>query len=79
MACKDRCEYAESVGMPQYQCDKACQHDGEPVWKPLWGFVDPPAAPEGYETEVRRDSFLGIVISYRHVPIRPTAARHSAQ
>lgn len=37
-------------------------------WKPLWGFVDPPAAPEGYETEVERDCFLGFVISYRHVP-----------
>ncbi|MDE3796961.1 hypothetical protein I7G59_06385 [Sinorhizobium meliloti] len=43
-------------------------------WKPIYGFVDPPPAPEGYETEVERDCFLGLVISYRYIPVHPTAA-----
>lgn len=43
-------------------------------WKPIWGFVDPPAAPDGYTIEVEYDGFLGLVISYRHVPITQVPA-----
>lgn len=32
------------------------------------GYVDPPAAPVGHKTEVRRCSHLGTVDAYRHVP-----------
>ena len=37
------------------------------------GYSDPPPAPQGFETELRRDSFLGIVTAYRYVPV-PLAA-----
>jgi hypothetical protein len=36
-------------------------------WKPILGFYDPPAPPKGYKTEVERDCFLGLVISYRYI------------
>ncbi len=36
-------------------------------WISLGGYVDPPPAPNGFATEVRRDSFLGIVTAYRFV------------
>ncbi|RJG46524.1 hypothetical protein [Mesorhizobium sp. DCY119] len=36
------------------------------------GYTDPPPAPEGFTTEVKRDCFLGIVTAYRY--IRPLAA-----
>lgn len=36
-------------------------------WVDVVAFVDPPAAPEGYETEVERDNLLGVITRYRYV------------
>jgi len=39
-------------------------------WVTLGDFVDPPEPPEGYTTEVERDTFFGIVIKYRYHLVR---------
>lgn len=39
-------------------------------WISLTGYIDPPLAPEGYTTEVKRDSFLGIMTHYRFIPLK---------
>lgn len=36
-------------------------------WVSLDGFVDPPAAPEGFVTQVKYDSYMGFVTDYRLV------------
>jgi len=43
-------------------------------WVHLNDFVDPPEAPEGFTTEVERDTLLGIVIKYRYRHIKKEAA-----
>lgn len=36
-------------------------------WISLGGYIDPPPAPEGFVTEVKREPHLGIVTDYRYV------------
>lgn len=36
-------------------------------WVSLNGFVDPPAAPAGFVTQVKYDSYMGFVTDYRIV------------
>lgn len=36
-------------------------------WIYIGKFADPPVAPKGFKTEVKRDSFFGIVIAYRFI------------
>lgn len=39
-------------------------------WVYLTKFIDPPDATEGFITEVKRDSFFGIVFAYRFIPLK---------
>jgi hypothetical protein len=36
-------------------------------WIYLSDFIEPPPAPKGFKTEVKRDTFLGVVIAYKFV------------
>lgn len=48
--------------------------DADQTWKPLYGFVDPPPAPDGHKIEYEYDAVLGAPISYRYVPIEDKPA-----
>lgn len=48
--------------------DQGCPEQQDGRWVSI-GYTDPPPAPPGFETEVQRDGFLGIVTAYRFVPV----------
>lgn len=52
------------------------RHD-EAEWISLGGYFDPPKAPEGFVTEVKREPHMGIVTDYRYV--RPVVSQQPAR